>query len=215
MGPRQTISPTLVLTDSEQDARRAVRAVTDPSQHETTFVACESELLSGGRAQVFHQCGYGFPNTPTIGPEATLPSMLGWITKRVAVYARAEPPQPHADPDTLFRSNVRVATPKPSEQFDSALSTQLTRTEKQALDLLASWPFSTLQHLIQPSLGADLLEDTVHLRLQQPAHVAARSGGHCQTHPGTLRRARSRLICPAPARQGGACGLVDILVQCG
>ena len=106
---------------------------------------------------MFHQCGYGFPNTPTIGPEATLPSMLDWITKRAAVYARAEPPQPHADPDTLFRRNFRVATPKPPEQVDSALSTQLARTEKQALDLLASWPFSTPEQLAELMSGVTRL----------------------------------------------------------
>ena len=37
--------------------------------------------------------------------------------------------------------------PKPPEQLDAALSVQLTRADKQALDLLAAWPFSTPDQL--------------------------------------------------------------------
>ena len=69
---------TLVLNDSEQDLRRAGRALVDPSQHPTAFVACESELIAGGaRAPVFQQCGCGFPNTPTIAPDAAPQSWPG------------------------------------------------------------------------------------------------------------------------------------------
>ena len=138
---------TLILTDSEQDTRRAVRALADPNLHETTFVACTADLIAGLRAPVFQQCGYGFPNTPTVGPDASLPSMLAWITRRVAAYARGGGMKPSPDPDTLYRPDVRATVPKPSEQLDAALSVQLTRTDKQALDLLAAWPFSTHDQL--------------------------------------------------------------------
>lgn len=37
--------------------------------------------------------------------------------------------------------------PKPPEQLEAALSTQLRRADKQALDLLAAWPFSTPEQL--------------------------------------------------------------------
>ncbi|MCY4374560.1 MAG: replication-relaxation family protein, partial [Spirochaetaceae bacterium] len=139
---------TLVLTDSEQDTRRAVRALADPSQHETTFVACAADLIAGGsRALVFQQGGYGYPNTPTIGPEASLPVILAWISRRVAAYARRGSMEPTPDPDTLYGRKVRATMPKPAGQLDAALSTQLTRSEKQALDLLAAWPFSTPNQL--------------------------------------------------------------------
>ncbi len=139
---------TVVLTDSEQDSRRAVRALADPNVHETTFVACAADLIAAGRrASVFQQCGYGFPNTPTIGPDASLPSMLTWITRRVAAYTKSGPAEPNPDPDTLYRSDVRATMPKPPEQLDAAPSTQLTRTDKQALDLLAAWPFLTPEQL--------------------------------------------------------------------
>ncbi len=88
MDVRRCPWPTLVLTDSEQDTRRAVRALANPSQHETTFVACAPNLIAGGfRVLVFQQGGYGYPNTPTIGPEVSLPVILGWISRRVAAYA--------------------------------------------------------------------------------------------------------------------------------
>jgi len=144
----QTPWLTLVLTDSEQDSRRAVRALADPNQHETAFVACESELIAGGaRAPVFQQGGYGFPNTPTIAPDASLTLMLAWITRRVAAYAGRETPQPQPNPDMFYRPDVRATVPKPAAQLDAAPSLQLTRAEKQALDLLAAWPFCTPDQL--------------------------------------------------------------------
>ena len=148
LGRGQTPWLTFVLTESEQDSRRAVRALADPNLHETTFVACAAELIAAGpHRPVFQQCGYGFPNTPSIGPDASLPSMLAWITRRVAAYSKSGPPEPHPDPDTLYRSDVRATMPKPSEQLDAALSLQLTRADKQALDLLATWPFCTPDQL--------------------------------------------------------------------
>lgn len=139
---------TLVLTDSEQDTRRAVRALADPNLHDAAFVACESELIAGGgRAPVFQPGGYGFPNTPTIAPDASLRQVMAWITRRVAAYSKSGPRDPSPDPDTLYRSDLRATMPKPPEQLDSSLSVQLTRAEKQALDLLAAWPFCTPEQL--------------------------------------------------------------------
>ncbi|MYD87115.1 MAG: hypothetical protein F4Y14_13605, partial [Acidobacteria bacterium] len=139
---------TLVLTDSEQDTRRAVRALADPNLHDAAFVACESELIAGGvRAPVFQPGGYGFPNTPTIAPDASLRQVMAWITRRVAAYSKSGPRDPSPDPDTLYRSDVRATMPKPPEQLDSSLSVRLTRAEKQALDLLAAWPFCTPEQL--------------------------------------------------------------------
>ena len=139
---------TLVLTDSEQDARRAVRTLADPSLHETTLVARAADLIAGGaRTPVFQQGGYGHPNTPTIGPEADLRSILSWITRRVAASARADSNEPTPDPDSLYRRKARATMPKPTDLLAAAHSLQLTRAEKQALDLLAAWPFSTPDQL--------------------------------------------------------------------
>ena len=139
---------TLVLTDSEQDTRRAVRALAHPSNHETTFVACAADLIAAdAQTRVFQQGGYGFPNPPTIAPNADLRSMLAWISRRVAAYSKSAPLDPNPDPDTLYRPNVRATPPKPAEQLDAGLPTQLTRAEKQVLDLIADWPLSTSEQL--------------------------------------------------------------------
>ena len=141
-------SLTLVLTDSEQDARRTVRALADPGLHDTTLVACAADLIAAGpRTPVFQQGGYGFPNTPTIGPEASLPAILTWIGKRAAAYAKGGSIEPSPNPDTLYRRNIRATMPKPSAQLDAAHSMQLTRAEKQTLDMLAAWPFCTPDQL--------------------------------------------------------------------
>ena len=139
---------TLVLTDSEQDSRRAVRALADPGLHDTTLVASAPDLIAAGpRTPVFQQGGYGYPNTPTIGPDADLWSVLVWITRRTAAHGRAGSTELTPDPDALYRRKVRVTMPKPTEQLDATLSLQLTRAEKQALDLLAEWPFCTPDQL--------------------------------------------------------------------
>ena len=139
---------TLVLTDSEQDTRRAVRALAHPSDHETTFVACAAEVIAGdAQTRVFQQGGYGFPNTPTIAPDADLWSRLAWISGRVAAYSKSGPLEPNPDPDTLYRPGVRATPPNPAERLDAALSLRLTRAEKQALDLIADWPLLTSEQL--------------------------------------------------------------------
>ena len=148
MDGRQCPNLTLVLTDSEQDTRRTVRALADPSLHDATVVACTADLNAASpRTPVFQPGGYGFPNPPTIGPDFDLRSVLAWITRRVAAYGRGGAREPSPDPDTLYRPNVRATTPKPAEQLDTALSLQLTRAEKQVLDLLADWPLCTAEQM--------------------------------------------------------------------
>ena len=51
------------------------------------------------------------------------------------------------DPDDLYTSHLRASMPEPSEQLIACLSVQLTAAEKQALDLLASWPLCTKTQL--------------------------------------------------------------------
>lgn len=63
---------TLVLTDSEQDTRRSVKALADSSPHDARLVARTADLIAAGPATpVFEQGGYGFPEPPTIAPGST------------------------------------------------------------------------------------------------------------------------------------------------
>ena len=115
-----------------------MRALAHLSHHETTLVACAADLIAAdAQTAVFQQGGYGFPNPPTVAPDADLRSMLAWITRRVAAYSKSGPREPNPDPDTFYRPGVRATLPKPVEQLAAALSLQLTRAEKQVLDSLA------------------------------------------------------------------------------
>jgi hypothetical protein len=148
MDGRRCPNLTLVLTDSEQDTRRAVRALADPSLHDATVVACTADLIAAGpRTPVFQPGGYGFPNPPIIAPDFDLRSVLAWITRRVAAYASEGVQEPSPDPDTLYRPDLRATLPKPAQQLDAALSLQLTRAEKEVLDVIADWPLSTAEQL--------------------------------------------------------------------
>ena len=104
-------------------------------------------IAAGPRTLVFQPGGYDYPNTPTIGPEASLPAILTWSTRRVAAYAKGGSIEPSPNPDTLYRRTVSATMPEPSAQLDAARSMQLTRAEKQTLDMLAAWPFCTPDQL--------------------------------------------------------------------
>ena len=144
---RQRPTATLVLTHSDQATRRAFRTLGNPMEHRRTFVATEGELLAGdAEAQVWQQCGAGgnsFLPEP-INPDVSLDAIMGWLGRR-ARHATDDHPTP--DPDELYPSRLRAMTPEPMEQVGNSLAVKLTRAEKQALDLLASWPLCTTDQL--------------------------------------------------------------------
>ena len=55
--------------------------------------------------------------------------------------------RPKPRPGTLYPSGVQASMPEPTEQLTSTLSMQMTRAEKDALDLLAAWPLCTREQL--------------------------------------------------------------------
>ena len=144
---RQRPTATLVLTHSDQATRRAFRTLGDPSEHRSTFVATEAELLAGdAQAPVWQQCGAGGNSflPETVNPDVSLDAIMGWLGRR-ARHATDDRPRP--DPDELYPSRLRAMMPQPSEQVGSCLAVRLTRVEKQALDLLAAWPLCTTDQL--------------------------------------------------------------------
>ena len=54
---------------------------------------------------------------------------------------------PRPDLEDLYSSKVKAAVPEPVHQLTSSLSAQLTRTGKDALDLLSAWPLCTREQL--------------------------------------------------------------------
>ena len=141
---------TLVLTHADQATRRAVRSLGDPSEHRRTLVATEGELLAGDHTGVvWQQCGSGLGEDPPvrIDADASLADILAWMERLLDSSHSFLRDRPKANPDALYPSSVKIAMPEPAEQLTPALSVQMTRAEKDALDLLAAWPLCTRERL--------------------------------------------------------------------
>ena len=162
---------TLVLTHSDQATRRAVRTLGHPMQHRTTFVATEGEMLAGDhRGVVWQQCGAGMGDNPPVKvvPDVSLNAIVNWTDRLVEIseadrrrYGFEKPRNPTPDPEALYPSHRRATMPEPAQQLESALAVQLTRAEKDALDLLAAWPLCTTEQL------AGLMDGVTHRRANQ------------------------------------------------
>ena len=123
--------------------RRAVRALGSPTEHRRTFAATEGELLAGDHTGlVWQQCGSGLGEDPPVevSPDASLAGILTWAEGLLESSYPFLRDNPRPDPDTLYPSDVQAAMSEPAQQLASALATQLTRAEKDVLDLLAAWP---------------------------------------------------------------------------
>ena len=137
---------TLVLTHADQATRRAIRALGDPSEHRRTFVTTEGELLAGDHTGVvWQQCGNGLDRDPPvpITPETSLAAILPWADGLLESSHQARRDDPRPDPDALYPDGVRAYMPEPAQQLASELAVQMTRAEKDALDLLGAWPRCT------------------------------------------------------------------------
>ncbi len=143
---------TLVLTHSDQASRRAVRTLGDYDHHNRTFVTTEEEFLAWyHESPCWQRCGEGSNNSlpVKIDPSISLSTIVRWMGRTLEaseLHQRATGHRP-PDPDSLYTYHKHVGMPEPREQLTSSLSMQLTAAEKQALDLLASWPLCTKKQL--------------------------------------------------------------------
>ena len=157
LGQFQTPTVTLVITGSDQANRRAVRTLSHAMEHRTFFVATEGEHLAGDhRAVVWQQCGSMMGTNPPVkvAPDVSLNDIISWtgeLVESANAYRRKlglDPDmEPKPDPYTLYPGHLRAAMPNPSQQIKSCFAVQLTRAEKDALDLLAAWPLCTTDQL--------------------------------------------------------------------
>ena len=144
-------SVTLILTHSDQATRRAIRTLSDPWVHTTTFVATEGEQLAGdARSPVWQQCGAGrFVDPPVkIEPDGTLRAIVPWTDHLVKASITDRSKKHVPNPDALYSPGVRIDIPEPTQQLKASLAIQLTGAEKETLDLLAAWPLSTRKQLV-------------------------------------------------------------------
>ena len=185
---------TLVLTHADQATRRAVRSLGDPSEHRSTVVATQGELLAGGhRAVVWQQCGSGIGHDPPgrIAPDASLTAILAWAEWLLDTSYSFLGKRPKPDPGDLYSSSVQAAMPELSQQLTSTSSVQLSRSDKDALDLLAAWPLCTREQLAGLMGGVTLRRVNQVLRsLAQQGLVRSDEPLHMLTDEGLTYLAR-------------------------
>ncbi len=139
---------TLVLTHADQATRRAIRSLGDPSEHRRTFVTTEGEFLAGDHTGVvWQQCGSGVGEAVRIDADASLAGILALAERLLGTSYSFLGKNPKPKPGALYPSGVQAAMPDPAEQLTPALPVQLTRAEKDVLDLLAAWPLCTREQL--------------------------------------------------------------------
>ena len=183
---------TLVLTHADQATRRAVRSLGDPSEHRRTFVTTEGELLAGDyTGVVWQQCGSGLGEAVRIDADASLAGILALAERLLDSSYSFLGKSPKPNPSDLYPSGVQAAMPEPTEQLTSTLPVQLTRAEKDALDLLAAWPLCTREQLAGLMGGVTLRRVNQVLRsLGQHSLVRADGPLHMLTDEGLTYLAR-------------------------
>ena len=185
---------TLVLTHADQATRRAIRSLGDPSERRRTFVATEGELLAGDHnGVVWQQCGSGLGDDPPVrvSPDASLTGILAWTERLLDSPYSFLRDNSKPNPGTLYPSGVQASMPEPTDQLSTALSVQLTRADKDALDLLAAWPLCTSEQLAGLMRGVTLRRVNQVLRsLSQHGLVRADGQLHMLTDEGLTYLAR-------------------------
>ncbi len=183
---------TLVLTHADQATRRAIRSLGDPSEHRRTFVVTEGELLAGDHTGVvWQQCGSGVGEAVRIEADASLAGILALAERLLDSTYSFLGKSPKPNPGDLYPSGVQAAMPESTEQLASTLSVQLTRAEKDALDLLCAWPLCTREQLAGLMGGVTLRRVNQVLRsLSQHGLVRADEPLHMLTDEGLTYLAR-------------------------
>ena len=183
---------TLVLTHADQATRRAIRSLGDPSEHLRTFVVTEGELLAGDHTGVvWQQCGSGLGEPVRIAADASLAGILALAERLLDSSHSFLGKSPKLNPTALYSSGVQASMPEPTQQLTSTLPVQLTRAEKDALDLLAAWPLCTREQLAGLMGGVTLRRVNQVLRsLGQHSLVRADGPLHVLTDGGLTYLAR-------------------------
>ncbi len=138
---------TLIATDSDQDRRRAVRALRESWGFHHCAVATLGDVLAGGAwARVWQPERSGTGDAPElIAPDVSLAGRVDVAARLAEHPVHARFPGPH--PGRVYRGRMRATPPGADERPGDVLATQLTAAGKQALDLLAGWPLCTTEQL--------------------------------------------------------------------
>lgn len=180
---------TLIATDSDQDTRRAVRALREPSGFHHSAAATLGAVIGGGaRARVWQPARYGRGNTPIFKPD----SSLAWLVDLAG--REAEHPVHRVMPKRHWAwtsSGGARATPPESGDLADAVATRLGAAEKRMLDLLAAWPLCATEQLANLMAGLSDRRASQLLRPLRRLGLARREGeAHVLTDEGLAYLAR-------------------------
>ncbi len=148
LSPFQKPNTTLIVTPSDQAARRALRLLS--LGYEDTFVATESRVLSNSITDMVWQQGGILDfreQLSTIAPHARLTDILDTLDTFIRDPNRKHPIPAFPIPDLIYDHRVVATMPAPEKQLASSLAITLPRAEKDALDVLADWLLSTTDQL--------------------------------------------------------------------
>ncbi|MCY3507184.1 MAG: replication-relaxation family protein [Chloroflexi bacterium] len=180
---------TLIATDSDQDTRRAVRALREPSGFHHSAAATLGAVIGGGaRARVWQPARYGRGNTPVVKPS----SSLAWLVDLAG--REAEHPVHRVMPKRLWAwrasGGARATPPRPGD-LAGAVATRLGAAEKRMLDLLAAWPLCTTEQFANLMGGRGERRVNQLLRPLRRLGLARREGeAHVLTDEGLAYLAR-------------------------
>ena len=137
---------TLIATNSDQDTRRAVRALVKPSGSHHSAVATLGAVIGGGAwARVWQTGGHGYGKTPVVEPHASLAGLVDLASHEAGLPVHQVLPKWHWAWPTS--GGGRATPPAPGDALGAAVALRLTEAEKRMLDLLASWPLCTTEQL--------------------------------------------------------------------
>ena len=189
MGVQELPHVTLLATDSDQDTRRAVRALREPSGFHHSAVATLGAVVGGGAwAPVWQPARYGRGNAPVIAPDTSLAWLVDLAGREAEHPVHGVLPKRHWA--RLSPGGVRV-TPPASGEFADAVAMHLAAAEKRMLDLLAAWPLCTTEQLANLMGGLTERRANQLLRSLRRLGLARREGeGHVLSEEGLAYLAR-------------------------
>jgi hypothetical protein len=181
---------TLIATDSDQDTRRAVRALAKPSTFHHSAVATLGAVIGEGAwGRVWQTGGYGYGKTPVVAPHASLAGLVDLASREAGHPVHAVLPKRRQR--WLYQGGRRTTPPADGEVFGDAPALRLMAAEKRALDLLAAWPLCTTEQLANLMGGLSERRANQLLRPLRRLGLARRDGeAHVLTDEGLTYLAR-------------------------
>jgi len=181
---------TLIATDSDQDTRRAMRALVKPSTFHHSAVATLGAVIGQGAwARVWQTGGRGSGKMPVVAPHASLAGLVDLAGREAGHPVHTVLPKRYWAWPTS--GGGRATTPTAADAFGESVALRLTAAEKRMLDLLAAWPLCTTEQFANLMGGLSDRRANQLLRPLRRLGLARREGEvHVLTDEGLTYLAR-------------------------